>query len=586
MILSIIVILLIGVVAYFHYVQGFFTATISAICAVFAAVIAFGMHEKVVDSLLGGAAADYAHGMVLIALFALVYTVLRFAFDGFVPGNVRLPLYLEKGGAAVMGVIVGVFATGVWAVSAQLLPFGPSIAGYARQPLDSSRELAVPGANGRAIDRFTHGELIDDVFDATKTKTMIVPVDDMLVSFVSKLSGPTGSLSGAQPLLSVHPDFLLEAFGQRLGIQVGAKRVAYKSITLGGLYRVREVPQIQGELKDIKDRNLAPMAKGSDSETLLVVRVKIAPTALDDRDKKFRFSLGSVRLYVDGLNIYPLGTLEDGGILFASRLDDFLFVPNDKDGIDLVFRVNNAEVMQDPAAAKSGTPQLKDGAFVEIKRMGRVDVGGQPIGGVPKRDPKVGLQWKKQVLDTKPGAIKLDIADAPLDDFEVTVGNQLFTAINVGRGDRDATVDFTGGKATLVGRQFRNFNVDGTVSIQRLGAGEFAVKELMVPANKRIVQIKAARKGDPWKWADISKYELEDATGGKHKPVGAWAKVVVGTANHFIGAYDIDKGVSDVPQIDGTPSDVYIAFAVPENVTLSGLKFDGKAIATLTTQVR
>lgn len=585
MILSVIVILLIAGVAYFHYIQGFFSATISAICAVFAAVLAFGMHEKVVDSLLGGAAADYAHGMVLMALFALIYTILRFAFDGFVPGNLRLPLYLEKGGAAIMGVIAGLFTTGVWAVGGQLLPFGPSVAGYARQPLDSSREISVPGERG-SVDRFAHNELVDDVFDPTKTKTMIVPVDDLLVNFVAKLSGPAGSLSGAQPLLSVHPDFLTEAFGQRLGIQVGAKRVAYKSISLGGLFRVREVAQIQGELEQIKNRSLAPVAKASDSETLLVVRVKIAPNALDDRDKKFRFSLGSVRLCVDGLNIYPLGTLEDGGILFASRLDDFLFVPSDKDGIDLVFRVNNAEVLQDPAAAKSGTPQLKDGAFVEVKRMGRVDVGGQPIGGVPKRDPKVGLQWKKEVLDKKPGAIKLDTADAPLDDFEVTVGNQLFTGINVGRGDKDATVDFTGGKATLVARHFRNFSVDGSVSIQRLGAGEFAVKDLMVPAGKRIVQVKAARKGDPWKWADIGKYELEDAKGGKHKPVGAWAKVVVGTANHFVGAYDIDKGVSDLAQVDGTPSDVYIAFAVPENTTLTGLKFDGKAIATLTTQVR
>src|SRR5688500_12369491 len=105
MLFSIIVILLIGLVAYFQYLQGFFSAALSAIIAIIAAVIAVGYQETVVNLLLKGKFADQANAIALIVLFAVIYIALRFLFDKAVPGNLRFPLYVEKIGAAVSGIV-------------------------------------------------------------------------------------------------------------------------------------------------------------------------------------------------------------------------------------------------------------------------------------------------------------------------------------------------------------------------------------------------------------------------------------------------------------------------------------------------
>jgi len=52
-----------------------------------------------------------------------------------------------------------------------------------------------------------------------------------------------------------------------------------------------------------------------------------------------------------------------------------------------------------------------------------------------------------------------------------------------------------------------------------------------------------------------------------------------------VGAFDADRGITDVPEIDGKPLDVYLAFALPPGVSLTGLKFDGKLIASLNTKI-
>src|SRR5690349_3947975 len=113
MIFGILVILLVGVIAFFHFLQGFFSALLSAIFAIIAAVFAFSYHETIVESVLGGKMANSAHAIVLLAMFALIYLILRSLFDNMVPGNVRLPVAVDKGGAAIMGIVAGLFATGI-----------------------------------------------------------------------------------------------------------------------------------------------------------------------------------------------------------------------------------------------------------------------------------------------------------------------------------------------------------------------------------------------------------------------------------------------------------------------------------------
>lgn len=604
MIFAVIVVILVGVLAYFHYIQGMFSATLSAVCAVFAAVLAFGYHETVVDLLLGGRAADYAHAMVLVVLFAAIYTILRLAFDGFIPGNIQLPLYLDRVGAVVMGLVAGLFCTGVLAVAAQLLPFGPSIAGYSRLNVGGARQVtvALPGSASRE-EIYVNNEMTDDAIDPAKQKGLLIPVDDLLVWMVGKLSD-NGSLAGARALTDVHPDYLLQLFGQRVGIQTGAKRVAFNSaagqqVSVDGVYRLREAVQTQGEMKQLKDLGLPATIKASgDDELLLVVRTTIdTGSAGDEADRKFRFSLGSVRLNaVDATgrhrNYWPIGTLEDGNTLFVSRPDDFLFMSGGKNKVDLVFRIPSADVLQDPGALRSGQAQIAEGSFLEFKRMGRVALGGQKVAQPPPPSPQVGLQWKKPVLEQRPtgrAGPTAAVVDGPLElRGDPRVVDTLFTPINVGTGDRDNNaIQFGGGTAALVNRQFKAFNIDGSLSITRLAAGEYTVQQLAAPAGQKVVQLLGVPKREqPWEWADVSKFTLEDSAGQSHRVVGAWAKVVVGTAQHFLGAYDAEKGVGDVPQIDGRPTEVTLAFGVPPGVTATALKYDGKVVATFSVPVQ
>src|SRR4051812_24831981 len=137
MILSVIIILLVAGVAYFHYAQGFFSATISATIAVLSAALAVGYHEVVVYGLLKGKMADYAHAFVLVGLFALSYIILRTLFDKLVPGNIRLPVIADRVGGGVMGLIAGIFTAGIFALAAESLPFGPAVGGYTRYPVDT-----------------------------------------------------------------------------------------------------------------------------------------------------------------------------------------------------------------------------------------------------------------------------------------------------------------------------------------------------------------------------------------------------------------------------------------------------------------
>src|SRR5579884_3691550 len=136
MIFALAMLLVVGVITFFHYIQGFFSATLSAIIAVIAAVFALSYHETVVETLLGGRMANQAHAMALLGLFALIYLLLRVVFDKAVPGNVRLPVLMDKVGAVVMGLIAGIFGAGIVAIAAQELPFRTAIAGYTRYPVD------------------------------------------------------------------------------------------------------------------------------------------------------------------------------------------------------------------------------------------------------------------------------------------------------------------------------------------------------------------------------------------------------------------------------------------------------------------
>src|SRR4051812_33781152 len=132
MTLSIIVILIIGLTAYLHYVQGLLSGLISAVLALLATGIAMGYYEPMAEWLSGGKRNDQSQGYCLIGLFTLTYLVGRILFDKFIPGNVRMPFIADKVGAVLCGVVTGMCGAGVIAIAIQSMPLGISEAGHAR----------------------------------------------------------------------------------------------------------------------------------------------------------------------------------------------------------------------------------------------------------------------------------------------------------------------------------------------------------------------------------------------------------------------------------------------------------------------
>src|SRR5580765_1510994 len=162
MIFSLFVIVFVGIIAYWHYLQGFFSAAISAILAIIAALVALGFQEEIV-AMLGGKFNDQVNAIALVCLFAITYLVLRVIFDAAIPGNVRFPVYLDRIGAPIMGIIAGIFGVGVLVIAAQTLPFGPSIAGYQRYPVSFDKQIIIH-QSGRQSD----SDAVYDEIDAER----------------------------------------------------------------------------------------------------------------------------------------------------------------------------------------------------------------------------------------------------------------------------------------------------------------------------------------------------------------------------------------------------------------------------------
>lgn len=598
MVFSIIVIVLIAAIAYFHYTQGLFSATLSAIIAVLAAVLAFSYHETIVYSLLKGKVADYAHGLVLVALFAVIYIVLRVIFDKAIPGNVQLPLFVDRVGAAVMGIIVGIFATGVLTVAAHTLPFGPETP-YARYAQEAARGVTVP-TGGRDLDAYVNGQLKDaqpGIFTPEQASGMFIPVDDIVVNMVDRLS--TGALAGDQPLTSVHPSYLDEMFANRLGIQTGANRVAFnlptiQQIALDGLYVIPQVAQADSEFPQLRGRmTLDDVRKPGSDQVLLVARVGFTRGA-DDADHNVRVSPATVRLLTGGANFIPLGTLDSDGVLRVNLPDDFLVLPADQRA-DFVFQIPRLDLGLEPAArgkAAEVTGSIRNGAFLEVKRMGQVELSGKTPAPYP--GPLESTVIRKRGLPepkAAPAAAAAApvVADAPFVLDKVEMSSRLFTDINLGSLDEGQELTFASGSAVLKDRKLTKLTVNATQTLQLLKQGDYPAGEFFVPPGMKMVQVVGKPAGnEPWGWADkLGQFELVDATGNKHKPRGAWAKIKGAQgSDRLVARYDAEADISDIAREEGRPTEVYVAFNVPEGTQLKELTFEGKKVTALNQEVK
>jgi hypothetical protein len=408
MIFSLVILVLIAGIAYFHLVQGLLSGIISMVLAVTAATLAVGYHEAIVTGILGGKMADYANGMMLCIIFAAIYGIGRVVFDSLIPGNVRLPHMLDVIGGTACGIVVGIVAAGVLAVAMQSMPLGPSILMHTRYAVAEDRDVNINGARRQEVARIS-GALEKDLPGEDEDLGLWVGADNMLLNYTAYQS-EAGALAGGTKLRDRHPNLLRELFFQRVGMETGVKRTA---LNVGGKKDVAVVSvfappqpllQMDGENPSLtRGRKLPKQLAADPSKVVLVVRVGVQRSATDS-DSLFRFSPGSTRLLANGKDFWPQGVLYEPGrvnLLMNFRIDDYLFAALDAETgeatIDLVFIVDKADILEDPTA-KEGLKFKKD-AFIEVKRLARVDLTDQAINStMPVAPPGSGMKWKTEAV--------------------------------------------------------------------------------------------------------------------------------------------------------------------------------------------
>ncbi len=635
MVFSLILFALCLIVAFFHYVQGFFSATISAILVAIAAVVALGWYEQVAPLLFNIKFYDQAASISMVVLFAVTYFVPRLICDSLIPGNVRLPFIVEKVGAAVMGIIAGLLSTGVVAVAAEALPFGTTIGMYSRfDTADKTGQFM--GRMGQMQDISLQDVVTVDKLDPDNADHLWFRQDDLVVGLESKVTGQ-GSLGTDQSFTAVHPDLLDELYGQRLGIQTGARHTALTTeqnhaVNVSGVYMpLRALPQIDGESQEMRgDLQVSdPTVKTEPDQIVLVVRMTVSGRDLaDEADHLLRFSAGAVRLVagepesgIEFKDYYPVATLDGKGVAVACRPDDFLIADMalGSHTFDFVFVVDRDHVT---SGEESKPPfHLSQGTFVEFKRYSIIDLSGMTVEfGPPPNPDKAPLIRKalvKAALDKTAGIWSGAAAEIPapagenprnpssgengaaagghllgdsgLSFVEMKSSNKLAAPINAHTGNDSGTVQLSSGVAgELLHRQWHKLSVTSDTPIKQLGTPiDDNIQELAVDPNNVLVQVHCTAPttgsaSEMWAWSRrLSDFALADATGHTYPCVGAWARVQVRADHYFVCNYQMNfddrNHLQSIEAGKGRPVDVWLAFEVPAGTPIAQVRFSGSA---------
>lgn len=619
MILSIFILVVIGLIAYMHWIQGLLSGLISVVLALIAACMAVSYFEPLAEMLSGGKFHDQSQGVCLLAIFALAYLIPRVLFDKLVPGNIRIPSTMDKIGGAVCGLIAGIFATGIVAIAFQSLPVGPSVLGYARYALKEDTQLSVPsaGEGNRAVDRYVYKELQKDTIDKDASH-LLIPVDDMVLGLVSHISNK-GSMSTGKPLTSIHPDLLQEYFGQRVGVEIGAKHtVSNKGSTQVSAEKAvlikTPIPAQWAEYQEIRKSD-APKQVGPESGQLLVaVELKFSDDAADQDDHLVRLAPAAVRICGkvgdEFKNFFPIGTFENGKA-WLNKPDDYLIIKGSHSAWFL-FKLDEALVI----ATKTET-RFADDTFIEAKRLAKMELSGVKVTTtLPKTDEKSTPMRKHKLRPTKPQVASTDQPEkvatndnpnppentdpkppdntnppamengwdeSPLEKPVVSTLTKLPIGVNTGNADADAVVATTAASGETKAKKWDSLEIntkDPASTFTELPKGGYAVADLLVPPDMRMIQVTLTpKKGkDSWAWLEnFGDFSVVDGEGNAHKANGVYATInQAGGVKKLLCSFKSSGEVGAPPKDDGQVSSVTFIYTIPKTQKAKEMRYQGK----------
>ena len=148
---NIIVIGIIGLIAYWWANEGLLSAFLHLLCVATAGVIAFAVWEPLTLAMMtGGKFDNYIWGVTLLGVFSIALLIFRVSSDKLVPANVPFPSWADLTFGGLFGAAAGILTIGIWLIGAGFMQSANELLSYRGYGRDENLR-AVIGPVGNPI---------------------------------------------------------------------------------------------------------------------------------------------------------------------------------------------------------------------------------------------------------------------------------------------------------------------------------------------------------------------------------------------------------------------------------------------------
>jgi len=306
MIVNLLALLLIVLLALYLMNQGWLTAVLVFVSALFASVLAIGLHELAAEP-INSFRPEYGRGVAFLMILFFAFSALRIASDIVVPKGVKLPVIADRVGGAAFGFLAALTVVGSIIIGIELLPVGSKWLGFDRFAGENSMQ---------AMD--ASGQPIAGV--AAKPATTWLGAEGFTLAMYNLMTG--GSMGGRNAFSENHPAFLTELYGKRHAVERGSIQATLPDLVkLVDSFLVND-PKAMGALG----------IRNTEGVRAFVVRLQIdqgsaQPKIAVDPDGYFRISPSQVRLVTtEGQLLFPVAFMDKGQVAEPIELGKTHFV--------------------------------------------------------------------------------------------------------------------------------------------------------------------------------------------------------------------------------------------------------------------
>jgi len=551
---SIVLLLMVVLVTAFWAYQGLFSGVIMFIETVVACMIAFAFNEALNGLWQEQIGPGIGLPVALMVLFLVVLVGLRTFTDKFIPGNVNLPLYVDRAGGGICGFFTGMILIGMALISIEMLPIGSSIFGFQRFTTDDEGNV--------------------------KEHNILLSPDRFTAGLVSMLSN--GRFGGEHPFYQTHPDLVLELYSGRDAPQAEARVFLPADALKAKFYwETHKIDQVRQTLDgQTLIREFETQEPSDPNHKFLVCYVNIDASAAKEGKSEIRFrpaqfrvvgprpdadgkfpsppkvylACGMSDLYTNRTNgPKKLGDRQATRLVRFGPQTNFILGPDETPQVAKMVKSDKSEVPKtwrfDVAFE---VPEVFEPWFLEFKRGARAELTAkQKLTEMP--------DWASRALGSagESGRVK---REAPKVGKAPGGRTHVANAIEERTGATDLLPVVLDRDNSLVARHALGDRLRGGEDCHfwiELPEKEVPparqVKEFLVPADKRMVQIGAevlkaeSMYGRALSFANriAAQIIILDASGHEYFAIGQYAAAPIGGKQVFEIQYYPDAGVPE-----------------------------------------